>query len=969
MGGALFCLALQGVLENLQDAFPTISILAYMDDLHFAGDSDICVQAFDALSVLLGEIGLNVNLNKCKALVPTHDVATLWPDGFTTIVQSPSSGLIVLGAPIGGRQFSEDFVNQSVDNTVLEVNELVDLNLPRQCTLALIMGSMIHKPRYLLRTCQPEVTEASSARLDSHLVSLILRFADTTDERVSDNVKTQISLPRRMGGLGLGDLARSGKASYFASVIDSAKSRSGIGLEAIIDASHCPEFLQGLHQSLIDELGEVDVSWTKLWGSCEPTQRYLTNKVAGNAHSSLLGQFHTYSADAKRLSLLRGKGSFTWITAAPARHEVLTNHEFASGLKLRLGLPLTDAILDGDRVFCPCTKELVTNTLEHALACAKGSLDYYRKDRHDSIRDKLYQWIAAHRIRVEREVSLRRTDDEPEIEGRNPKRMDLVLILDNQLMWSDITVVNGNTEARRASGEQHSADVASVAKIQKYAKNVTLQGATFLPAGIESYGGLSKSFLVLIKRLVDAVCPRASRFVKARKKQELIASIEVELIKRQTRQFDVFSSTFKDFTRWVSPGEIPQFHEADVNNEVPSESQLSLTDPGPSYLGGIIDQDYTQQAHQVDDFVGILCQSDGASRNNGGPEGEKGSAGGGAVCYNVGENGSRNQLSAASYFLGTRSNNEAEYEALLIGMKLVLVALASMTNETPCKVRFQCDAQLVVDQINGAARCKKDTLKPLFERARTELFHLRNLPRVENVEVCHFSRIYNGVADNLAKTASRMPTPAAFSVLDHPPMADRPVYEIENFVDMKEDKILVQWKGFPNRDDFTWEEEIGIRSDLQDDNLFHALMQDLLVVLGLDALDEEPQNMRAGTLPIPPNERGGAGAAAPPRNSSVQVNEMTQEPLMSSVAYGRMCQQEHLQQNSETLPTGYVAAHTGERPGSTSTSCSQSANVAGPNAVNTSHVANVELPLVRRSSARVRERQARCCLSRAPSAP
>jgi hypothetical protein len=116
---------------------------------------------------------------------------------------------------------------------------------------------------------------------------------------------------------------------------------------------------------------------------------------------------------------------------------------------------------------------------------------------------------------------------------------------------SDITVVNSNTEGRRASGEQHSADVASVAKIQKYAKNVTLQGATFLPAGIESYGGLSKSFLVLIKRLVDAVCPRASRFVKARKKQELIASIEVEINKRQTRQFDVFSSTFKDFTRWV----------------------------------------------------------------------------------------------------------------------------------------------------------------------------------------------------------------------------------------------------------------------------------------------------------------------------------------------------------------------------------------------------------------------------------
>ena len=205
---------------------------------------------------------------------------------------------------------------------------------------------------------------------------------------------------------------------------------------------------------------------------------------------------------------------------------------------------------------------------------------------------------------------------------------------------------------------------------------------------------------------------------------------------------------------------------------------------------------------------------------------------------------------------------------------------------------------------------------------------------MEDVVVCHLSREYNGVADALANSASRKPTPIGFSAIDHPPMADRPVYEIERFVDMKDDRILVHWKGFPNSDDFTWEEETGIRSDLRDDNIFHALMQDLLVVLGLEALDKETPN------------------------------ETNQEPLMSSATHGTLAEQEQAQQNLE-IP----AAPTSAQPSSTSAPRVQPATVAGPNTDNLSLAANVDVPLVRRFSARVRERQARCCLSRTPSAP
>jgi hypothetical protein len=187
---------------------------------------------------------------------------------------------------------------------------------------------------------------------------------------------------------------------------------------------------------------------------------------------------------------------------------------------------------------------------------------------------------------------------------------------------------------------------------------------------MESYGGLSKPFLQLIDHLVDTTCPRSSRFIKARKKQELITMIEVELVMRQCSQFDEFCSSFHSFTRWVHSPDDPVPHMEDANTEEPSESQLSLAQPGPSVLGELHGQELPQVTtdaltNQADAFAGILCQSDGASRNNGGD------AGAGAVCYIVADDGTKSHIGSSSHYLGKRTSPQAEYEGLLIGMRLV----------------------------------------------------------------------------------------------------------------------------------------------------------------------------------------------------------------------------------------------------------------------------------------------------------
>ena len=69
-------------------------------------------------------------------------------------------------------------------------------------------------------------------------------------------------------------------------------------------------------------------------------------------------------------------------------------------------------------------------------------------------------------------------------------------------------------------------------------------------------------------------------------------------------------------------------------------------------------------------------------------------------------------LGASEYFNDPRTNNEAEYYAIILG-------LTHLVEFGVRKVTIKTDSELVARQIDGTYRCKKDTLKPLLKRVRT----------------------------------------------------------------------------------------------------------------------------------------------------------------------------------------------------------------------------------------------------------
>ena len=125
----------------------------------------------------------------------------------------------------------------------------------------------------------------------------------------------------------------------------------------------------------------------------------------------------------------------------------------------------------------------------------------------------------------------------------------------------------------------------------------------------------------------------------------------------------------------------------------------------------------------------LIIYTDGASRNN------PGEAGAGIYILRDGE-----PLEQISRYLGTTTNNIAEYTAAIIGLEHAVTLGAS-------SVKLCADSELLVKQVNGLYRVKNEGLKPLHAKVK-EL-----IARIGSVEVQYIPRERNKEADALANKA------------------------------------------------------------------------------------------------------------------------------------------------------------------------------------------------------------------------
>jgi ribonuclease HI len=171
----------------------------------------------------------------------------------------------------------------------------------------------------------------------------------------------------------------------------------------------------------------------------------------------------------------------------------------------------------------------------------------------------------------------------------------------------------------------------------------------------------------------------------------------------------------------------------------------------------------------------LIAHCDGGSRGNPGP------AGYGAVIED--QNG--RILARLSEYLGKRTNNYAEYSALL-------GVLAWTLEHKHTRLRVVADSELMVKQMQGKYKVNSPDLRPLWEEAR------RRASQLEKFEIAHTLRGGNKLADQLANEAmdrgmgrtstpqpassSTQPAASNSSTRPTPAKAPQPKQVLEGFV-------------------------------------------------------------------------------------------------------------------------------------------------------------------------------------------
>lgn len=126
----------------------------------------------------------------------------------------------------------------------------------------------------------------------------------------------------------------------------------------------------------------------------------------------------------------------------------------------------------------------------------------------------------------------------------------------------------------------------------------------------------------------------------------------------------------------------------------------------------------------------VRLYSDGAARGNPGP------AGAGAVLVEP----SGQVVDRLGKFLGTRTNNFAEYSGLLLGLR--------RARELGVReVEVFADSELMIRQLGGRYQVKSASLRPLYEEA------LKLLNDFERVKLVHVPREMNRAADEMSNQA------------------------------------------------------------------------------------------------------------------------------------------------------------------------------------------------------------------------
>ena len=476
LGMLLYGLATLPLIDELSQACPDLQQFWYADDGSAGGN-------LEKLRALLSEVeskgpkyGYMVSPHKCKLVVRPQCLQAakaIFADTSVQIVE----GNRFLGSYLGSDALTSEFVEAKVEMWKDAVDTHVWASAKKtQCAWTTFTKSLLPEMTFLQRVLPdigPAFTPIEEMISEELIPSLMgLPKAACPPRRLT-------ALPIRHYGLGLSDLSTSSDAQFESSMTQTSHLTASLHPDG-------PAFELPQHAARVKQGQKVRRK------TAEEAHREELDYLTGN-------QTDLLSAMQKRCATKKGTGHWLAAFATAADDFILSNEEFRTAMCMRYAIapPNLPATCDG------CQAPF---TVEHALRCNVGNSI---GNRHDSIRDELYDWAcAAWPLSGVRREPL----DMPSSDTTGGmKRCDVgIRGLFKRDIWTyiDVTVVNTEGKSLAKVTPDKALENAERAKRRHHKDDLFVSRRHFSPFALSTDGLLSPAAVTVVRRIAAKISQR-----------------------------------------------------------------------------------------------------------------------------------------------------------------------------------------------------------------------------------------------------------------------------------------------------------------------------------------------------------------------------------------------------------------------------------------------------------------------------
>jgi hypothetical protein len=494
LGPLLFSLVLHPLALKIQAQFPDLLLgVWYLDDGTIIGDIDDVHKVFELIQNEGPALGLHLNVRKNEIWWPCRASPDPFPDEVDRV---DNAGVKLLGAPIGTKDFTTDFVRKKL-KALDDVSKLLREVDNAQVEFGLFRGCLSYnKINHLLRTCPPELLDVALEKFDDHFQNMVAEILRVSC--LSEDQWEQASLPVKLAGLGVNQTKVIAGPAYIGSccltkdLVAALLKRDPSSFEP----SEVKELL-ATHESVTGISHEM----SSLSGDSKKVQHLLSTE----RHEASFNQLKTkLGVRSQNLMVACSMPHASdWLLAPPIAGLGLglQSDVFRTALKFRLGMHLFDKpfpcpMLSSTGVVCDDQMDVFG---DHALCCHNSPSLLFR---HNNIRD-----ILGHSARAAGLAAVV-IEKKNQIDGSNARPGDITVQQYHRGFATsafDVTISHP-LQKKFIEIAMEAGVVAQEAHDRKLLKSLAVcekEGIHFVPLAWESTGGATETVHETVRKWTE----------------------------------------------------------------------------------------------------------------------------------------------------------------------------------------------------------------------------------------------------------------------------------------------------------------------------------------------------------------------------------------------------------------------------------------------------------------------------------